>query len=75
VGGGTAVLQFFSLLGPDNEVAWCRSYRVGTLIELRFGVDGQPAVLSEGVTSHALALSLASRWRALLTTTGPFVEA
>ena len=71
---GTPIVQFFRLLGPNNEVALCRSYRVGQEIELRFGVDGQPAVMTEGVASHSRALTLAGEWRLMLTATGSFVE-
>jgi len=72
--GGTPIVQFFRLLGPHNEVALCRSYRVGASIELRFGVEGQPAVMAEGVSSHNRAMTLADEWRLMLTTQGRFVE-
>jgi hypothetical protein len=71
---GTPIVQFFRLLGPDNAIALCRSYRVGAVIELRFGVEGEPAVLSECVESHRRAMIVADEWRTLLTTTKGFVE-
>ena len=72
--GGIPIVQFFRLLGPNNEIALCRSYRVGAGIELRFGVDGEAAVMAEGVASHNRALTLAGEWRLLLTATGSFIE-
>jgi hypothetical protein len=71
---GSPIVQFFRLLGPNNEVALCRSYRVSRGIELRFGVDGEPAFMVEEVTSHCGAMTLAAQWRARLTESG-FVEA
>ena len=71
---GTPIVQFFRLVGPDNAIASCRSYRVGAAIELRFGVEGEPAVLSECVESHKRAMVVAGEWRTLLTTTRGFVE-
>ena len=71
---GTPIVQFFRLLGPHNEVALCRSYRVGLRIELRFGVEGAPALLVEGVASHNRAMTLADEWRLALTIDGRFVE-
>ena len=68
-----AIVLFFRLRGPNNEVALCRSYRVGPGIELRFGVDGQPAFLIESVATHGHAMCLADEWRSMLTA-GGFVE-
>jgi hypothetical protein len=70
---GVAIILFFRLLGPNNEVALCRSYRVGPAIELRVGMEGQTAFMAEEVESHGQALTLAGEWRSLLTEHG-FVE-
>jgi len=70
---GLAIILFFRLIGPNNEVALCRSYRVGAALELRFGIDGEAAFMSEEVRSHGQAMTLASEWRTMLTTNG-FVE-
>ena len=67
------IVQFFRLVGPNNEVALCRSYRVGPGIELRFGVDGAPEFMVEEVASHSRAMTLAAEWRTMLTE-GGFVE-
>ena len=71
---GTAIVQFFRLLGPNDEVGLCRSYRVGAAIQLRFGVEGEPSVMAEEVGSHTRALALAAEWRLQLTAAGRFVE-
>ena len=70
---GSAIVQFFRLVGPHNEVAICRSYRVSGGLELRFGVDGEPAFMVEEVASHGRAMTLAAEWRTMLTE-GGFVE-
>lgn len=67
---GVAIILFFRLVCPNNEVALCRSYRVGPAIELRFGVDGETAFMAEEVVSHSQALVLAGEWRSMLTANG-----
>lgn len=69
---GLAIILFFRLIGPNNEVALCRSYRVGAALELRFGIDGERAFMSEEVGSHSQAMTLASEWRTMLTENGFF---
>jgi hypothetical protein len=70
---GIAIILFFRLIGPHNELALCRSYRVGAALELRFGIDGETAFMSEEVGSHSQAMTLAGEWRSMLTQNG-FVE-
>lgn len=70
---GIAIILFFRLIGPNNELALCRSYRVGAALELRFGIDGETAFMSEQVGSHSQAMMLANEWRTMLTGNG-FVE-
>ena len=69
---GIAIILFFRLIGPNNEVALCRSYRVGAALELRFGIDGETAFLSEEVGTHSQAMTLAGQWRTMLTENGFF---
>lgn len=70
---GMAIILFFRLIGPNNELALCRSYRVGAALELRFGIDGETAFMAEEVESHSQAMTLAGEWRSMLTENG-FVE-
>lgn len=70
---GIAIILFFRLICPNNEVALCRSYRVGDALELRFGIDGETALMAEAVASHSHAMILAGEWRSMLAENG-FVE-
>ena len=59
-----AILIYWRLLRPNGQTLLCTSYRTGSGLELRAGVNGEPPVAQAPVATHAEAQQLAEAWRA-----------
>jgi hypothetical protein len=62
-----AILLYWQLARPNNQILLCISYRTASGLELRAGLRGEAPVLQADVASHAEARALAERWRQEIT--------
>jgi hypothetical protein len=58
-----AILIYWRLPRPNGQILVCTSYRTSAGLELRAGLDGEPAVRQAAVATHADARRLAELWR------------
>jgi hypothetical protein len=62
-----AIMMYWRLPQANGHALVCVSYRTDAGLELRAGLDGEPAVLLADVETHAEAQRLADAWREEIT--------
>jgi hypothetical protein len=58
-----AIVTYWRLPRSNGQTLACTSYRTPGGLELRAGVDGQPALLQAAIATHAEAQRLAGVWK------------
>ena len=62
-----AILMYWRLPQTNGYTVVCISYRTPVGLELRAGLEGEPAVFQADVATHAEAQHLAEVWRDRIT--------